>query len=119
MTSDFDATETRLPESREGESPKYYRHALQRTTSADAPVPAWSGPQSSLEEGGPGLPAEPPVDLVACSGPQFHLWLSGYMTGYQHGFERGGDHRDAEWQARHDYARRVVRLMAGLPERKR
>jgi hypothetical protein len=41
------------------------------------------------------------------------------MTGYQHGFERGGDHRDAEWQARHDYARRVVRLMAGLPERKR
>jgi hypothetical protein len=76
-------------------------------------------PQAAREEWeAPDVLARP-IPFVACSEREFSIWLRGYETGYAHGFDRGAEFRDEEWQAIHDRAARIVRIMAGLPERKR
>lgn len=52
---------------------------------------------------------------MGLSDRDMHLWADGYQWGYVHGLERGGDQRDAEWQAIHDRAVKIVRVMATLP----
>lgn len=46
--------------------------------------------------------------------------MDGYQWGYLHGLEeglrRGGDERDAEWNARFGQAQRIVHAAAGWPQ---
>jgi hypothetical protein len=87
------------------------RHELEvdEVTTAKAPRKEWEAPDVLAR----------PIPFVACSEREFSIWLLGYETGYGHGFDRGAEYRDEEWQALHDRARRIVRAVSTWPERKR
>jgi len=48
-------------------------------------------------------------------------WMDGYQWGYLHGLEeglrRGGDERDAEWEAKFGRAAQIVQAAARWPDR--
>ena len=87
------------------------RHELEvdEVTTAKAPRKEWEAPDVLAH----------PIPFVACSSREFSIWLLGYETGYGHGFDRGAEYRDEEWQALHDRARRIVRAASTWPEQKR